>query len=84
MPTSVQIRRERINEAKRIAVGMRWQKLGTTALTKIVRNNIIFFSFFLPSYFFLFSFGGTGNDRNEITIQTSYLIPAIVERWKNE
>lgn len=55
MPTSVRIRRERMNEAKRIVAGMRWQKLGTTALTKIVRNNIIlFFSFFLLPSFFVF------------------------------
>lgn len=48
MPTSVRIRRERMNEAKRIAAGMRWQKLGTTAFKNCTQS---FFFFFLPSYF---------------------------------
>lgn len=84
MPTSVRIRRERMNEAKRIVAGMRWQKLGTTALTKIVRNNIIlFFSFFLlPSFFFCVSSCFLSEELE--TIETRLLFKFLIYRNRGE
>ena len=88
MPTCVRIRRERMNEAyERIAAGMRWQKLGTTAFTKMYATTSSFFLFLslFLAFFLSFSFSLSEElERSKRDAMFNSSLAIFSERSRNE